>query len=260
MQQLLEDAQLAISVAPVGRALSWQRALVDAGPEERAEWGERLGLARGAAPRARQGGGMDPPAPSRGRPWARHDHLRGDVRPGRRDRIGQPGAGLPGHRRPFEVVEAAVAAIRAGVNQYPPGPGIPAAQPSPFTGSASPGCVRPRDRGPRHHRRHGGHRGRLLALSTRATTSSSSSRTTTPTSRTSASREAYGGRSRCGPRRTPSTGRAAPGGHAAHPGHAAQHAAQPDGCGAVTSRARAPLPSSPSSTTSSSSRTRSTST
>jgi len=38
MRQLLEDAELAISIAPVGRALSWQRALVDAGPEERAEW------------------------------------------------------------------------------------------------------------------------------------------------------------------------------------------------------------------------------
>ena len=38
MDQLLQDASLAISVAPVGRALSWQRALIDAGPEERAEW------------------------------------------------------------------------------------------------------------------------------------------------------------------------------------------------------------------------------
>ena len=38
MNKLLEDAVLAVSVAPVGRALSWQRALVDAGPEERAEW------------------------------------------------------------------------------------------------------------------------------------------------------------------------------------------------------------------------------
>jgi Phosphotransferase enzyme family len=38
LDQLVEDALLAIAVAPVGRALSWQRALVDAGPEERAEW------------------------------------------------------------------------------------------------------------------------------------------------------------------------------------------------------------------------------
>ena len=38
----------------------------------------------------------------------------------------QPRPGLPRHRRPrAEVAEAAVAAIRAGHNQYPPGIGIP---------------------------------------------------------------------------------------------------------------------------------------
>src|SRR3954467_3268701 len=36
------------------------------------------------------------------------------------------GQGFPDTDGPAEVLEAAVAAIRAGHNQYPPGPGIPA--------------------------------------------------------------------------------------------------------------------------------------
>src|SRR3954471_11564565 len=36
------------------------------------------------------------------------------------------GQGFPDTNGPAEVLEAAVAAIRAGHNQYPPGPGIPA--------------------------------------------------------------------------------------------------------------------------------------
>jgi hypothetical protein len=42
MDQLLGDAALAVSVGPVGRALSWQRAVIDAGPEDRAEWQESV--------------------------------------------------------------------------------------------------------------------------------------------------------------------------------------------------------------------------
>jgi N-succinyldiaminopimelate aminotransferase len=34
------------------------------------------------------------------------------------------GQGFPDEDGPIEVADAAVAAIRAGVNQYPPGPGI----------------------------------------------------------------------------------------------------------------------------------------
>jgi hypothetical protein len=40
--RLLEDARLAVSVAPVGRALSWQRAVIDADPDGRAEWQESV--------------------------------------------------------------------------------------------------------------------------------------------------------------------------------------------------------------------------
>ena len=54
----------------------------------------------------------------------RHHDLRRDVGAGRRHRRGQPRAGLPRHRRPREVLDAAVAAMRSGQNQYPPGPGI----------------------------------------------------------------------------------------------------------------------------------------
>ncbi|HZI45690.1 MAG TPA: aminotransferase class I/II-fold pyridoxal phosphate-dependent enzyme, partial [Ilumatobacter sp.] len=36
------------------------------------------------------------------------------------------GQGFPDTDGPREVLDAAVEAIRAGVNQYPPGPGIPA--------------------------------------------------------------------------------------------------------------------------------------
>jgi Phosphotransferase enzyme family len=37
-EELVEEAHLAISLAPIGRALSWQRALADASPEQRAQW------------------------------------------------------------------------------------------------------------------------------------------------------------------------------------------------------------------------------
>ena len=41
------------------------------------------------------------------------------------DRLDQPGAGLPDSDGPQEVLDAAVSAIRAGDNQYPPGAGVP---------------------------------------------------------------------------------------------------------------------------------------
>jgi hypothetical protein len=42
VERLLTDAALAISVAPVARALSWQRSLVDADAEQGAEWQESV--------------------------------------------------------------------------------------------------------------------------------------------------------------------------------------------------------------------------
>jgi hypothetical protein len=40
--ELREDARLAVRLAPIGRALSWQRALVDADAEDHLEWGESV--------------------------------------------------------------------------------------------------------------------------------------------------------------------------------------------------------------------------
>ncbi len=70
------------------------------------------------------------------------------------------GQGFPDTDGPRQVSEAAVAAIRAGHNQYPPGPGIP----EPAPGRRRPPApllrarLRPRRRGPRHGRGHRGHR------------------------------------------------------------------------------------------------------
>src|SRR5262249_5432899 len=40
--ELLPEARLAVALAPIGRALSWQRAMVDAGPDEGNEWRESV--------------------------------------------------------------------------------------------------------------------------------------------------------------------------------------------------------------------------
>ena len=92
----------------------------------------------------------------------RHDDLRRDVGARRRPPASiNLGQGFPDTDGPPEVVEAAIAAIRAGDNQYPPGIGIAALRAavaehqSRFWGLD----VRPRRGGPRHRRRHRGDRG-----------------------------------------------------------------------------------------------------
>ena len=108
VEQLLTDAALAVSVAPVGRALSWQRALVDAGAEERAEWQDSVW------------GWLEEMLPGRDKVGAVEQPVR---RPAERTRgLGTTifaemsalatatgsvnlGPGLPRHRRPVEVVD-----------------------------------------------------------------------------------------------------------------------------------------------------------
>ena len=118
----------------------------------------------------------------------RHHDLRRDVGAGGRHRLDQPRPGLPRHRRPAEVLDAAVAAIRAGHNQYPPGIGIPelrhaiAAHQATVvrrsTTTPTPRCSSPPARPRRSPRR-------CSRCASRATRSSPSSRTTTPTPRAS---------------------------------------------------------------------------
>ncbi len=115
-------------------------------------------------------------------------HLRGDVGARGRHRRDQPRAGFPDEDGPAEVLEAAREAIAHGVNQYPPGRGIPdllvgrsRSTSERFYGlELDPGPQRPRDRGRHRGARGGAARARRR---TRTTRSSSSSRTTTPTPR-----------------------------------------------------------------------------
>ncbi|MFN8199741.1 MAG: aminotransferase class I/II-fold pyridoxal phosphate-dependent enzyme [Nakamurella multipartita] len=65
---------------------------------------------------------MDRPDPAAS---LHHDDLRGDVGAGDADRFDQPGPGLRHRRTACPGRAAARQAIADGVNQYPPGPGIP---------------------------------------------------------------------------------------------------------------------------------------
>ena len=151
----------------VGRALSWQRGSRRCGSGGASEWDEASGDgSRSCSPRRDKVDGDG----SAGRVAARGTH------PGLGTTIFAEmsalatatgsvnlGQGFPDTDGPIEVVDAAVARDpqRASTSTRPD-PGIPRAA---GVRRLSPGAlhradVRPRDRGPRHHRRHGGHRGR----------------------------------------------------------------------------------------------------
>ena len=173
------------------------------------------------------------------------------------------GQGFPDTDGPAEVLEAAVDAMRAGHNQYPPGSG----HPGPARGDRRASApllrdrARPGRRGARHDRRHGGDRGRAaraLRAGRRGRHVRALLRLLRRLRRARGRRAPAGDAAPAGLRDRP--GRARRGVLAPHPAGAAQLAAQPDRQGLHARRARADRATTAASATSSRSPTRSTST
>ena len=162
------------------------------------------------------------------------------------------GQGFPDTDGPAEVAEAAIAAIRSGENQYPPGPGIAPLREAIAEHQAR--CyglvVGPGDRGARHDRGDGGDR-RGDARARRARRRGGRARAVLRLLRRlgcDGRRPAGAGDARA-PGVQPGCLGAARRGHRPDAAVADQHAAQPDRRGAVGATSCAPWPRSPSSAT-----------
>ena len=95
-------------------------------------------------------------------PALRHHHVRRDVGVAARTGAVNLGQGFPDEDGPPAMLKTAENAIAEGVNQYPPGPGIPALRAGDRRAAAAAlrHHLRPRHRGARHRRRDRGHRRR----------------------------------------------------------------------------------------------------